>query len=190
MSIAPERQKYIAESKDVAHKHFEESQMLVCYVRERRPSKRAPAGCNSDQVKAIRSFLNLAGANVPPVPAIRIINDTLSAESQLSEEQGVAIYRAVRKNWLSRKSPIIGVVVAIKTGNGTADAKIGCSLCHENDKFNRYIGIRKALATLENVRVLEKNIADNTAEIPHTLKRAVGEMMNRAARIYNKSGKK
>jgi len=181
--IAPERQAYIEESKNIARKYFEEQNMLVCYVRKKRPGNK-PTGCKDEQTKAIRSLLNLAGAKIPAIPALRIINESLPTEMQFPEnKESVVKYEAVRKNWLSRKSQIVGVIVAFKTGNEPSSAKIGWSLCHECDSFNRHIGMRRAIKYAENVRVVEQSLA--TKAIPHTLSGPVAKMMSRAARIFN-----
>ncbi len=84
--VVPERQMYIENSRYMAYKHFEKNQMLVCYVREKRPSQRW--NVQPEQAKAIRSCLNLVGDKVSPMPALCLINDSLPAELQFSLSGG------------------------------------------------------------------------------------------------------
>ena len=197
--VVPERQMYIENSRYMAYKHFEKNQMLVCYVREKRPSQRW--NVQPEQAKAIRSCLNLVGDKVSPMPALCLINDSLPAELQFSlsggrhRHESIEAFIAVRKNWLSRRSSIIGVVIAFKITNGTMpEVKIGWSLCHkvERNKFNKYIGIRKAITIAKYVQEVEQLLAINDERtpldderIPQPLVKPIEEMMKRAARIYN-----
>jgi len=202
MSSQITRAEYIEDCREVAKNHFDNKQMLVSYVRAKR-TKPLYEGVNAQQVQAIRGFLNAFGEAPSVELAQRLLEPLLSDEDKFaSKEEFRKAFTSVRRNWVARRSPIIGVVVAIKVGVAEPDAKIGWSLCHSNDSFNRHIGIRKAIDSAEPVRVVQQQLQEDArrrkdarlvgkkydGEIPHTMTASMNEMMSRAARIYN--GKK
>lgn len=180
------RSEYIEDCRRIVREHFDSQskRMLVNYVRAKR--SRPIEGCNAAQTQAIRGILNSFGDTLSVAVAQRLLEPILSGEDSFKDEAAFnKAFTSVRRNWRSRRSPIVGVVISINTGPSETDAVIGWSMCHPNDKFSRHVGIRKAIDHAESVRVVQKNLMNNKS-IPHTMVPAIHEMMDRASRIYNK----
>lgn len=79
----------------------------------------------------------------------------------------------------TNKGNPVGVVIAYKTDN---KIYIGWSLCNTKvEKFDKQIGLYQAT----NRADLSENLS-NLSVLPHSVRRTVGEMKERANRYFNK----
>ena len=192
----PTREEHLAKCKEIALNHIHGKGLMVFYIRKRKPNflTKVPYELATEikkvldifpdmNEKAYAGYLNAKSDD----PAVEYAHD--------SEE--LKAFRTVRSVVQSKKSPLIGMIVAFKDGD---DIKIGWSLCNigrdkpndaismleeftmggkPRDQFNRYEGMRRAIERAWPIDVVSACI-----DLPHTCRPYVEQMIERAKKRF------
>ena len=168
---------YLAKCKELAKQHFTYNGMLVSYIRKKRPRFIVPV--DSKRMQELKELVDA----MPKMSEkdFRMISTKL--EEPMSET-AINEFRTVRSIVQANKSPLVGVVVAFKSGE---DILIGWSLCNisRNDKFNQYDGIRRAIDRAEPAALLQNQMMVDIVRIPHTCVPFISKMMERARKHFS-----
>ena len=156
-----ERDFYIEECKSVSHKYLQENQLIVNYIRDRKMKAKQHIDFKEGQANAIKTFLNVTGGVMTIPQSIRILNMILPEDQKLAmgtkeeKTKSIRAFESIWLHWNAKRSPVRGVAVAFTiVENGKSVKKAGWSLCNDEDKFNRFIGIRKAINYAQNINGL------------------------------------
>lgn len=152
------REIYIEECKGLVHEYFRDNQLIVSYVRERKSKSRQHIQFQEGQIDAIKAFLHVTNGVMTVIQSINILNMILPEDKKFpmktKEEKNDSIraFESIYSHWNVKRSSVKGVVVAFTDGGQT---KVGWSLCNNDDKFDRFIGIRKAISAAEGIDTIE-----------------------------------
>ena len=161
------REEYIEECVGIVARHVEDNGLFVIYVRKHRPHFAIKV--SEEDEAAIRKTLSIVpNMTVKSWSAMMLEDGThiIKIESKNGKKEritvdpeSIASFRTIKSVMKSNQSPIMGVIVGFKHKGQT---KIGWSLCNlsKNDKFNREIGIRKAIDRAVGLPELESQIVN------------------------------
>jgi hypothetical protein len=170
--------------------------MIISYLRDYTPKSYGERP-TKEEAEKVRKTLNVA-PDISPEGYIAILEMSGDKVKKKKRETTINMFKTARSYWRSKRKPRVGVVIAFKEEK---DIRIGWSLCKTaaGDRFNRYIGVDKALKESVSIIDLSDIIARTQSEIdcaklagrkpdpsklevPHTLIPHLKSMMERAKR--------
>lgn len=140
-----------------------ENNLQIHYVRNLPYKRSEQHTATREQVQGIRKLLNQVGTSLTPTQALPLLNFYLTPEHHIPMEtaddrtNARLLYRNVRRHLLSRQSGIKGTIVSFQRDGHTL---VGWSQWNPMDRFNRYIGIFRAIERaieLSKVIAIEKS---------------------------------